>query len=118
MVVPQLILIRGIPGSGKSTLAKQFSSHLHYEADMYFENRPWERELLHSAHQWCQEKTLTAIKMGYKVVVSNTFIKKWEMDFYLNLNVPTSIVLALGEFTTVHDVPPETIERMKQGFEF
>ncbi len=83
-----LTLIRGLPGSGKSTLAKTLKG-VHLEADMYFVNSNGEYqyrpEAIGDAHQWCQNQTDYWLNQGKNVVVSNTFVKHWEMSVYKKL---------------------------------
>ncbi|MBD1556789.1 ATP-binding protein [Vibrio sp. S9_S30] len=118
--MPRLILVRGLPGSGKSTYAKSLSIH-HVEADMYFVNQQgtyqFNPDELQQAHRWCQEQTEHVLKEGRDVVVSNTFVERWEMNPYLNmasqLNANVEIVVCNGNFTSVHDVPSRTVKKMK-----
>lgn len=125
---PKLILIRGLPGSGKSTLAKNMARTLgyqHYEADMYFtkNNGSYEfnPELLPDAHHWCKNKACVALCKGQSVIVSNTFVRKWEMIQYNNIAADTGaeliILEAKGDWENVHNVPQETIERMRKNWE-
>jgi|AZIC01.1.fsa_nt_gi predicted kinase len=117
----EIVLIRGVPGSGKTTMAERdFPSHIHVEADMYFVKDGkycYEPTLIKDAHKWCQEKTRDAIKQGKSVVVSNTFIKVWEMNPYFGMNVPVRVLVATGNYSNIHNVPKETILRMKAKFE-
>lgn len=119
-----LILIRGLPGSGKSTMAKMFAGFEHCETDEWFMRdgeycfAPMQ---LAEAHQWCQEKVLDALRGGADVVVSNTFVKRWEMQPYINmaedLGVELKILTATGDFQNTHGVPAEVLERMRANWE-
>ena len=119
-----LTLIRGLPGSGKSTLAKTLEA-VHLEADMYFVdnkgNYCFNPILLKKAHQWCQEKCEQNLKKGNNVVVSNTFIKQWEMDAYraiaLHYKALLDIRVCSGAYDSIHDVPIATIMKMKREWE-
>ncbi|PKF77964.1 hypothetical protein CW749_18635 [Vibrio sp. vnigr-6D03] len=120
MSVPRLVLVRGLPGSGKSTYAKSLSIH-HVEADMYFVNKhgtyQFNPHKLHQAHRWCQGQTEHLLKNGQDVVVSNTFVEHWEMEPYLEMathfNVDVEVVVCTGNFISIHDVPKNTIKKMK-----
>ena len=126
----KLIIIRGLPGSGKSTVAKKIvktvqglgEKSLHIEADMYFgdeENYAFDPKRLPDAHKWCQETVQGFLDMGYVVVVSNTFTKKWEIDPYLKM-LPAHDILVLvatGKYKNVHNVPDEVIEKMQARWE-
>lgn len=122
---PKLVLIRGIPGSGKSTLAKAMLGYEHYEADMFFVNENgryfFDPHKINEAHSWCQLMTKNALVAGKNVVVSNTFSRHWEMQAYYDmakeLGAKLSVVEALGNFQSVHNVPNYVIESMKQRWE-
>lgn len=121
----QLVLIRGLPGSGKSTLAKAFHGHNHYEADMFFVNENgryfFNPEKIKEAHSWCQLMTKAALKDGKDVVVSNTFTQHWELKPYLDIakeaNAKVAIIVAKGNFKSVHNVPNAVIASMQQRWE-
>lgn len=125
---PKLILIRGLPGSGKSTLAKNMARTLgyqHYEADMYFTdsagNYVFDREAVPAAHIWCMHKVDIALLSNQSVIVSNTFVRKWEMEPYIHMakvaGAELIILEAKGDWENVHNVPQETIERMRKNWE-
>lgn len=123
-----LILIRGIPGSGKSTLAQMIckdDDFLHYEADSYFMKAGayiFNPRLLKEAHKCCFDQTKHALLSGLSVVVSNTFTTKKEIGPYIELakglNIPYNIIICQGNFGSVHNVPDETIEKMKKRFDY
>ena len=119
-----LILIRGLPGSGKSTLAKKLIPIInanHFEADMFFINFEgkyiYDASRIREAHNWCFNKTRDALAMGQNVIVSNTFVRRWEMVPYLNLRPDAVILECSGNYQNVHGVPEEVIARMKQNWE-
>jgi predicted kinase len=121
-----LILIRGLPGSGKSTLAKKLcaedGSLLHVEADDLFVNEKGEYEfrpaLLKLAHKNCfrsAENRLWSREGG--CVVANTFTTYKEIQPYMDLAAryyhKVRIIECVGDYGSIHNVPKETIDRMK-----
>ena len=117
-----LVLIRGLPGSGKSTMARvKYPNHIHLEADMYFEdaqgNYNYDRSKLKQAHEWCYVTARNLLQLGKPVVVANTFVRKWELQPYLNLPVDVQIVTARGNFKSIHNVPEKALERMRANWE-
>jgi hypothetical protein len=57
------------------------------------------------------------LQEGEKVVVSNTFVKRWEMEPYLEMCADVTIVEAKGEYANIHGVPEEVVNRMRLGWE-
>lgn len=125
----ELILIRGIPGSGKSTLAEKLARVYDariWEADQYFISHTgtyqYDSTKIKDAHRWCQENTYQTLKQNKSVIVANTFIRKWELNPYLqmaeDLDIIPTIIIMNNEFSNVHNVPSSIIVRMKSQFEF
>ena len=120
-----LRLIRGLPGSGKTTLAKNMEGFYHVEADMFFVQTNgkyvFSPQKLGIAHDWCQLKAAQALERGENVVVSNTFVKKWELQPYLKmaekLGADVEIITAKGEFKNEHNVPDAVLQRMRASWE-
>lgn len=123
-----LYIIRGIPGSGKSTLAREMLAEnaidVYYEADMYFEQEgeyKYDKSKIQKAHKWCLYNTCLALELGYKVAVANTFTRKWEYKFYVDyaklLSIPYVVIICKGEFTSIHNVPKATVDKMRERFE-
>lgn len=120
----KLTIIRGLPGSGKSTLARGLGI-LHYEADMFF-IRPdgkykFNPGLIKQAHEWCQNSVRCALYARRDVVVSNTFTTHKEMQPYIEFakkcDAPLKVYRMIGNYGSIHNVPEETIERMRNRFE-
>lgn len=124
-MMPTLILIRGLPGSGKSTLARQLTGSFHLEADQYFVNSQGEYKFnpakLKEAHENCFKNAEYYLGGGYSVVVANTFSRIWEMQPYIDLahhlGIPLQVIECQGNFGSIHNVPEETIQRMKERWE-
>ncbi len=119
----RLILIRGMLGSGKSTMAvNEYNERVHFEADMYFAlinngNYIYDSCKVKDAHEWCQRKTLAALEAGKYVVVSNTFTRVCEMQPYFNMGYSFGVITVSGDYGSVHNVPSETIRKMRERFE-
>jgi len=86
-------------------------------------NYNWKAENVKSAHQWCQHECKRAMEWELKLVVSNTFTQEWEMKPYYELaekygyKVFSLIVENRHGGKNVHNVPEETLEKMKTRFE-
>jgi predicted kinase len=123
----KLILVRGLPGSGKSTLANQIAKSMencyHFETDKFWKEDYSDFDLsgLKQAHQWCQAHTFNTLHDNMSVVVSNTFTQRWELEPYFDMatefGINPQIITCYGNFGSVHNVPEETLLKMKNRFE-
>jgi len=133
---PTLFLVRGIPGSGKSTFANHiWNEYAICEADKFFHNKEtgeynFDPSRLKEAHEWCRNQVETRMSDHQanpqyypEIVVSNTFTQEWEMQSYIDLakkygyQVTTLIIENRHGSSNVHNVPVETLEKMRQRFE-
>ena len=130
----KLYLIIGLPGSGKSTFAKAIwqcdnredYQTTHHETDEYFvdpntHEYVFDPDKLGEYHQMCREATKRDLQDGINVVVSNTMLTKWERKFYFDIARETGanvvICIMRENHGSVHNIPPETIEKMKAKWE-
>lgn len=126
----RMILIRGVPGSGKTTLAKKMMQEYpnfnfkHYETDQWFmvsDKYVFDRTKLSEYHKLCQEAVQNSCINSENVIISNTFVKKWEMRFYLDCanryDYNVKVIICNACHQNVHGVPEDVVERMKKNFE-
>ena len=131
-----LFLLRGLPGAGKSTFANLiWQSNVIFEADKFFVDEKtgeyvFKPELLHIAHDWNQKRVEEAMLQNIRsngeyypeIVVANTLTTEKELEPYLELarNYNFTIVSLIVENRhgnkSVHGVPDETMEKMRNRF--
>jgi predicted kinase len=121
-----LYLLRGLPGAGKSTIGQNLKT-VNFEADQFFMQDgeyKFDPTKLRDAHEWCQNQVKHCMVEGLKdISVSNTFTQEWEMDAYYKLAkehgymVFSIIVENRHNGKNAHNVPTETLEKMKNRFE-
>ena len=120
-----LYAIRGLPGFGKTSFAKSLNLNF-YEADQYFakfNNGKFNHKLLKKAHKYCYESVKQELERGNSTIVSNTMTSKEELSEYqdlaqkLNVKFVSMILENRHEGISIHNVPEETIEKMKKRFD-
>lgn len=120
-----LYIIRGVPGSGKSTLAHKLTDNV-VEADQYFYddkgNYNWSADKLNQAHNWCYNTVKKYMEESRdKIAVANTFVKNRDYKRYVELakefGYKVDIRTCTGNYQNIHNVPDETVERMRSKFQ-
>lgn len=128
-----LIILRGIAGAGKSSFAKLLSNGYPHplsvicSADDALINQDgeyvWSPERMHMAHQYCKDTaTLACACETPLVIIDNTNTTPKEYKFYVELaqeygyNVRSIIVENTHGNKSIHDVPEETMEKMRNRF--
>lgn len=121
-----LYLIRGLPGAGKSTLANLIT-FANFSADDYFTTPSGEyvfdASKIKEAHEYCQRMTRRAMEDDLEIItVANTFTQKWEMEPYYKLAkeyyYKVIEIIVKSDFKSVHNVPEDKIQKMKERFEY
>ncbi len=129
-----LIILRGLPGSGKSTFADFLSENFLDEygnipicsADNFFMKDGkyiFDKSKLHAAHQRCHLDVDQAMfQMEPIILLSNTNTTDKEMEPYFELakkydyRVFSIIVENRHGNDSIHNVPNDTIDKMKNRF--
>lgn len=123
-----LIIARGLPSSGKSTFAKILvEDHFICTADDYHmvgDKYDWKPENVHFAHTQCQIKCENLMLAGaWKIIVANTNTTVKEMQPYYDLalkygyKVFSIVVENRHNGINDHNVPEETIQKMRNRFD-
>lgn len=133
----KLILVRGLPGSGKSTFAQTIidlagagakNSIVTVAADDFMVdadgNYKFDPSRLSYVHDECQRFVKAAMNFGINtIIVHNTFTQEWEMNPYFALaeqykyEVTSIVVENRHGNKSIHDVPDERVEKMRDRFD-
>ena len=121
-----LYMVRGVPGSGKTTFAESICDKVVSADDYHTDdegNYNWKFENQAAAHRYSQGKTRSIMETGKDVAVANTSTTVKEMKPYYKMaeefgyTVFSIIVENRHGGKNVHNVPAETIEKMKNRFD-
>lgn len=133
-----LYIMQGPPGSGKSTIA-HYIQYCHKPVDgpecfifstdeYHYENSPkgypiyiFKGGKLGEYHRKNYERTIQALDRGCNVIVDNCNIKRKDCKKYVEYavahNIPVVFVRVTGNFKSIHGVPEEVIQRMRNQME-
>jgi len=120
----ELFVVRGLPSSGKTTFAFKLCRTV-ISADDYFEIEGeylFDASKLGEAHGYCKRMTERHMELNADIAVANTFTTEKEMKPYFKLaekygyTVTTVIVESRHGNKNDHNVPSETIEKMRNRF--
>lgn len=124
----KLYILCGIPGSGKFTYGKKIVdsaidaglSAIKFEADDFFMKNgkyDWNPKLIGMAHKWCQNSVRKALDLYDVVVVANTTLALSDVNTYVKIaneaHADFEVVAIHGNHQNVHNVPEETLEKMR-----
>lgn len=122
-----MVLVRGLPGSGKSTYSHvNFVSQgfKHLETDMFFIKNgvfKYEPGKYAQAVEWCQRRTIEAVSERLNIVISNHFLRHWELGFYLQLaeknNYDVVVHTCYTQYAAKATYPQRLIDTMQTMFE-
>lgn len=105
-------------------MARAMREFEHYEADQFFEQSgeySYDARSIAVAHEWCQTQTFKALANGKRVVVSNTFTLRAELEPYFHMCkrfwICPVVIEAKGTWSNVHGVPAAVIEQMRKRWE-
>lgn len=111
-----MLVMRGLSGSGKSTIVqaiqKTFPQAVVCSADHFFIDDvngeyKFDANLLKDAHESCQKRARSALENSETmVVIDNTNVQKWEMNFYFSLAKANKYIVVLVEPMTPWKLDP------------
>lgn len=80
----------------------------------------FDREKLRAAHDWCKDHVRLGLEAGKDMWCSNTFTTISELRPYFQIAKECAaelVVLTMnGSFESIHNVPEETLKRMRDRF--
>ena len=122
-----LVILRGLPSSGKTSFADLLETRAICSADDYqYRNGiyDWKPERVKASHEWCVRKCNRFMQIAHsKIVIANTNTTENEMQVYADLaekcgyRIYYIIVERRHENKNTHNVPDETVEKMRARFD-
>jgi predicted kinase len=121
-----LIILRGIPGCGKSSFAELLDSYVCTADDYHMIDGKyvWKSENASKAHFECRSKCEQLMKReSSKIVIANTNTTMKEMGPYYDMakkygyKVFSVIVENRHNGISDHNVPEETLQKMRDRFD-
>lgn len=125
-----VVIVRGVAGSGKSTFASllaQAQNGKIVEADKFAyqgDEYVWRAEDLASYHKNAMAEFEKHVKNGEELIIVSNVSAKWrDFKFYFNkakesgYQVTSLVVENRNETKSIHNVPDETITRMRENFQ-
>lgn len=115
-----MFIVRGPPGTGKRTLTdmvlRYYSNGVCCSADDYFSktfnSAVRTRESLKQSHDYCHTQVKQECTKGtHPVIVSNTHMKKFEMQEYLNYAAEYGYTIVMAITTDKFEVSPEILAK-------
>ena len=70
-----------------------------------------------TAHDWCVTQAKESLEKGLNVVISNTFVKVWEMDRYIKLGYKSRVIELKTRWNNIHGVPEDKVNEMSLRWE-
>jgi len=123
----KLTIIRGIPGTGKSALARKLNPLHNVAADDFMIDPEtgeysFDEDSLTERHRLCYEQIVSWLEQGKDCVVHNTFVRWRNITPYVNYcdrkGHEVEVISLSQEYGSIHNVPEETIKRMRRDFEW
>lgn len=124
-----ITILVGPAGSGKSTLARKMieegKASEYWEADMWMVDDitglyNFEPKKLAYCHNNCQRYTEFSLQQRKSVIVSNTTLRRKDLNLYLDIaakyNASVKIIKMLTRYKSIHNIPDEKLACMESMF--
>jgi predicted kinase len=117
-----LIILRGAPGSGKNSFAELLGRAICCADDWHTHKGKynWLPQNVGTAHTWCQRKCWRFMQKDISpIIIANTNTTEKEIETYIEYakcfgyKIFSVVIENRHNGTNIHNVPVETIEKMK-----